>query len=133
MERLTITTETTEQRQAVIGVLADAEDNGELDFSFSTQLMEKDAEVAKLKDQLRDARSGLEAKMFLAVSANYWGRGDSIAVAKAQLRKAGGTTKGEYFVYVTDGEKPYVDGMGYQYGGDESTFLLMIEDTRKPE
>ncbi len=118
---LLITTETADQRDSILLALTEAEENGELDFAFNCQT-DPVAPVTPVTPPV---------KSFLAVSPNYWGRSTTQAKAKAQLRRAGGTTKGEYFVYVTDGEKPYVDEMGYQHGGEGSTYLLMIEDTRK--
>ena len=63
----------------------------------------------------------------IALSPNYWGRGDTIFEALTQLKKAGGGQKDRgnevaILMYPGDDENPYIDDMGiacYKWSDEE--------------
>jgi len=57
----------------------------------------------------------MEAKMprtIIAISANYWGRGDTVEEAMKQLKKAGGTTRKGKMILQSAPEGAWVNELG---------------------
>lgn len=63
------------------------------------------------------------------IGVNYWGKGDDLAEAKKNFRRAGGTLSKGYMILTFDAESTFegVDGMGrYTWLGNapETTIVL---------